>query len=154
MSTIRDAQIRKQRPNRVPVAESRNRLTVEGKIDTVNFVQRWVNDTDDRIPRFVAGGYEFVNNDGISVGDSTVDYKTTTDTSIVRKGVGGGKVAYLMQIPREFYDEDQAKKQTQVDEIEETMIQSVNAEHNYGKIDISGRDNRVKTAERKAPKRF
>ena len=154
MSTIREQAIKQERPRRVPVAESRNRLTVEGKLDRKNFVQRWVNDQDDRIARFKEAGYEFVTNEGISVGDPTVDYKSTSDTSIVRKGVGGGKVAYLMQIPREYYEEDQAKKQAQVDEIEESMIQSVNAEHNYGKIDITGRNNQKKTAERKAPKRF
>jgi len=153
MSTIRDALVKKQRPDRIPVAESRNRLTVEGKVDRVNFVQRWVNDVDDRIPRFKAAGYEFVNNDGISVGDDTVDYRSTTDTSIVRKGVGGGKVAYLMQIPREWYEEDQAKKQARVDEIEDAMVQSVNADQSYGKVGIEGRDNKSKVAEKRFSKR-
>lgn len=150
--SIRDALVKKQRPNRVPVAESRNVLTVEGNIDRNAFVPRWVNDVDDRIARFVNAGYEFVKNDGITVGDTTVDFNRQTDTSIVRKGVGGGKVAYLMAIPKEFYDEDQAKKQAKLDELEDTMLQAVNAENSYGKVTIQGRNNQTRTAEKKAPK--
>jgi hypothetical protein len=39
----------------------------------------------------------------------------------VTKSVGGGRVGYLMAIPEEFYKEDQAAKQAQVDASESAM---------------------------------
>lgn len=146
---IRETSINRKRPNRIPVAESRNVLTVEGKLDRNAYVPRWVNDVDDRIERFRQAGYDFVKNDGITVGIETADWRGTSDGSIVRKGVGRGVTAYLMAIPKEFYDEDQKKKQKLIDEQEAAMLAAVNEQSNYGKISFSRRNGTVLEAERR-----
>jgi hypothetical protein len=81
-------------------------------------VRRWVNDQEDRINMFKEAGYTpVVGNADTSTPDARDPNKIG---SIVRKHVGGGTYAVLMEIPEEFYKEDQEAKQHRVDEIEES----------------------------------
>lgn len=81
-------------------------------------VPRWVNDDDHggRVQAAINGGYDFVSSDGeMIVGDAV---KKEDANRRVRKLVGTHKdgspqYAYLMGIKKEFYDEDQAKKEEQ-----------------------------------------
>lgn len=121
-----------ERPNRQSIKESyRNILTVEGK--DPNYEYRWIldrygrNDDDagtyhpgQRIMRFQNSGWELVYSSEVSVGESHV-YKTENVGSIVRIPAGQGEFQYLMKIKKEWYDEDQANKQEEIDEIEESM---------------------------------
>src|SRR3990167_4017063 len=96
------------RPKRVSLQDQRNKLTVTDK--DPNFVYRYVNDVDDRIAKFKLGGYEVVEKKNHQIGDPLVDTGQATTTSIVEKAVGGRVKALLMRVPKEWYDEDQAKK--------------------------------------------
>jgi len=99
-----------KRPRRTPLeAAERNRLVVNG-LDEENYTYRWVNDTGERILQLKDRGYEFVNSKGKVVGDMTID-SAKLDSSIVSQRMGGGITAYLMAIPKEYYEEDQAYKQ-------------------------------------------
>lgn len=118
------------RPERIPVAGPRNVLTVANK--DPNFEYRFVNDTGDRIERFKAGGWEVVTSED-EVGDKKVDRGTKLGSAIT-KAVGGQVTAVLMRIPKEWYMEDQAAKQAEIDALEATMRQTSN--ENYGNVEI------------------
>jgi len=106
-----------KRAKRIPVGGPRNILTVAQK--DPNYSYRWVNDTPGRIAAFKEGGYEVVTDDN-EVGDNTVDRGSKLGSAIT-KSVGGHTTAVLMRIPKEWYDEDQAAKQKDVDILEATM---------------------------------
>jgi len=110
----REEQTRIDRKERVPFGIQRRKLNISTEMEKklVGKVTRWINDTDSRISDAQAGGYEFVQED-IKVGDA----KTTMETDRrKRQRVGTNKdgspqYSYLMAIKREFYEEDQAKKE-------------------------------------------
>lgn len=78
---------------------------------TPGFVPRWFNDTPGRIARALGAGYRHVlDPDGIK-------YTLT----VGRAEGGGGQLAYWMEIPKEFYDEDFAAKQANLDVIDTTI---------------------------------
>lgn len=111
----------------------RNRLTVNGKED--GYVYRVVNDTEDRIQQFVELGYEIVKDKDVTVGDKRVD-KATSEGSLKQLSVGGGQKAFVMRIPKDWYDEDQATKQAYVDSSEAaTKEKALNG--TYGKLEIN-----------------
>jgi hypothetical protein len=102
------------------MSDQREKLSVSG-LDTANFHYRWFNDIDERLFHAKQAGYEFVQKSEIkSAGDPTIDTSQGTDTRI-RKGVGGGKVAYLMKLPMEFRKDDEAKKEAEILETERAM---------------------------------
>ena len=117
---------------RTPVSGNRDILNVKGTDD--GFVYRWVNDTDDRIQMFEKGGYEKVDHE-VEIGSVAVNRATTVGKTVT-KNVGKGTEAHLMRIKREWYDEDQANKQTQVDDTEAAMKQQLNSgsDGQYGKV--------------------
>ena len=120
-----------ERPKRVPVGGPRNILTVAQK--DPNYVYRWVNDVPGRIAAFKEGGYEVVTSDN-EVGDKTVDRGSKLGSAIT-KSVGGQITAVLMRIPREWYDEDQAAKQKEVDILEATM-RDQSQRGDYGSVKV------------------
>ena len=121
------------RKQRVPVSGGeRNVLTVRGKEE--GFEYRWVNHDPDRIQRFLDAAWEPVTQD-VTVGDRKVDSSSGT-SSVVERGVGAGKKALLMRVPKEFYDEDQKAKAVKLDEIETAMKQNA-LKDRYGKLEVS-----------------
>ena len=127
-----------QRPNRVPLHEQRNKLTVSGR--DPNRVYRWVNDVDDRVASLKLAGYivEEAKNVG-EVGDPSLDTGQSTTSSIVEKHVGGRIKAILMSQDKEIWEEDQAAKQKNVDELEAAMHRDNQAASDYGKVEIHRR---------------
>jgi len=107
---------KKSRPQRTPLGQ-RNRLSFDN-LDP-NFQYRIINDRDDRLKRAQQAGYEFVESDEI-IGDIRVAEGTSID-SRVAKPVGNGITGYLMRIPKEFYDEDQAGKIAEIEKTEAAM---------------------------------
>lgn len=107
----------KKRPQRTPLG-ARNRLTVSGK--DPNFVYRWINDQEDRVERAKEAGYELVPKSGHAVGDPRAA-EASPMGAFTSKAVGGGTTAYLMRIPKEYYEEDQAAKQSALAETERGM---------------------------------
>ena len=115
MSTS-DKQSRAQgRPKRVPIG-TRNVLTYP---PIPGYVTRVVNDTEDRIQRFKEAGYEVVTSDEL-LGDRACGAAGSVGSE-VSKPVGGGRRGVLMKIKEEFYKEDQAAKQKEVDEKEASL---------------------------------
>lgn len=110
----------KGRKKRIPMGGSRSRLEVQGK--DPNYVYRWFNDQGGRLAQAQQADYQFVTSDeNVTVG--AAEDLNTDEGSYVSQIVGkteDGKPmrAYLMKIKREFYEEDQATKQEQVDEMD------------------------------------
>jgi len=110
----------------------RGRLTVASK--DPNFVYRIVNDKDDgaRVAEMQEKGYEIVTH-STKIGDKRVGLPTKEGTP-TQINVGGGMKAVLMRIKKEWYDEDRAAKDMEIDELEAgykgTMADA------YGKVSI------------------
>jgi len=121
------------RPRRSPLA-SRNRLSVKNK--EAGFVYRIVNDVDDRVALLQEQGYEICTNESVgAVGDKRVDNPTPLGSSS-HISVGQGVRAVVMRQKEEYYKEDQAIKQRQIDELEATMSKE---KSDYGSIEIKNR---------------
>lgn len=120
------------RVKRTPIA-GRNRLSVKNQ--DPNFVYRIVNNVDDRIDVFKENGWEPVLAKETQVGDKRVE-GTAPSGSVAEISVGQGTKAVVMKIKREWYDEDQAVKASQIDAIEQTMKEDA-LRGNYGKLDLS-----------------
>ena len=118
------------RPTRTPVGR-RNILSVKGK--EAGYEYRIVNDEYDRIDAFKEAGWEVVSNSDVSVGDKRVG-NSTTPGSAAQVNVGGGNKAVVMRIKKEWYDEDQATKQTQARELEKSTRQDARNGADYGDI--------------------
>lgn len=120
----------KKRPTRTPVSGARDVLAVQNQ--DPNYVYRWVNDTEGRLEKFKAAGYEPVTSD-LEVGGKTVDRNSKLG-SVITKSVGGKVTAVLMRIPREWYDEDQKAKQDQLDVSDKAL--RADSQADYGTLTI------------------
>lgn len=98
------------------------------------YTYRIVNDQGDRIAQFQAAGYELVDGKGVSVGDNRID-KPSAEGSAAQVSVGGGTKAYLMRIKDEWYQEDQAAKQAEIDALERATKEKA-LDGNYGELRI------------------
>ena len=122
---------------RIPLGQ-RNVLTVTKEDKDPNFEYRWVNDRDDRINMFRDAGWEVdTRREGLQTGDPNVGKDTGRAGTPVTKSVGGGKVAYLMKIPKEYYEEDQQAKAAKIDEMESDLKLEKDKKGRYGKIELS-----------------
>lgn len=125
----------RERTKRTPV-NGRNVLTVEGK--EPGYVYRIVNDVGDRINTFKEGGYELVGSKDVKVGDRRVN-NASAEGSMAQVSVGGGQKAFVMRIPKEWYDEDQLAKQAQINQLENSMKQDALSKNDLrsGKLEIT-----------------
>jgi len=115
------------RPKRTPIAQ-RNVMTVQNKRE--GFKQRWVNDVDGRIQVFEEAGYTAVQRP-TEVGDPQAGAATQSG-SVVRKPVGGGVSAVLMEIPDDYYSEDQQAKEARIKDQERSLLSEAKDGEFYG----------------------
>lgn len=127
------------RPKRIPIG-SRSVLRFPQR---PGFVRRIVNDDPNgtRVQAFLDAGYSIVEGD-ISGGPPKAGDPSKMGAQ-VRKQVGGGLQAVLMEIREDWYNEDQKAKQEPIDAQERDMRRNirpgtVDANGNYGKVTISG----------------
>lgn len=109
---------RAERPERIPL----HRQNIINADTRPGYVRRLVNDTDDRIERFKKAGWAPV--EGEQIGDPHTGDPSSIGSASV-KSVGAGMKAVLMEIPQEYYDEDQKDKQKKVNELESAMEQDI-----------------------------
>ena len=126
---------RAKRKTRTPVTDSiRSRLRVDGK--DPEFEYYIVNDTDGRIDLLKEAGWETVTDNGVKIGDRRVSNPTDTG-SAKTVSVGGGVTGVLMKIPKEWWEEDQARKQQNATATVKQTIADAKAGGDYGDIKIS-----------------
>ena len=128
-----EAIARRNRRTRSPIDGRRNILTVKGLAP--GMVGRWVDNTPERIEQLMERGYEAVRNP-VQVGDVSIDSGAKLG-AVVTKRVGGGREQILMQIPKEWYDADQAEKQKIVDAREAATRQEDKSQNFYGKVEAA-----------------
>ena len=123
------------RPQRVPIGTT-DRLAFPQR---PGYRRRVVNDVDDgeRIGRFEAAGYTKVVGQ-VPGGDTRAGADSQMGAPVVRS-VGLGVKGVLMEIPEEFYNEDQAAKLAAVDETEESIRRQAEESGLRGKLTIERR---------------
>lgn len=112
---------------------NRGKLSVSRK--DPGFVYRFVNDEGDKVSDMIERGYEPVAKSETKVGDARVD-NSSAEGSLHLISVGNGVKSVLMKIPKEYYDEDQAIKQGEIDKQEAATKQEALNGH-YGKLEIT-----------------
>lgn len=124
-----------KRVRRAPINGTRNKLTLKGEIDP-NYVYRHVleDGTGERVFEMKERGYEPVESKGVSVGDKRVADPSALG-SVVTTPSGTNKLI-LMRIKKEFYEEDQALKQAEVDRMEGS-IKNPNQDGFTGKVTLT-----------------
>lgn len=132
-------EVANDRPRRTPVSANRDILAVSNIPE--DKVGRWVNDDGDRIMRFLNGGWEFVTDTGVCVGEKTVEASKGVGQTIHRlvgtKANNSPLYAYLMVISKEWYNEDQDRKQEDVDASEDAIYERLTSRKNgnYGNFE-------------------
>jgi hypothetical protein len=116
----RETVARETRPKRTPIT-SRNVLSVSGK--DANYVYRIVNDVGDRIEMFRENGYELVDGKDVKIGDRRLNSASAEGSKAQVSVDREGTKAFVMRIPKEWYEEDQRQKQLKVDDLEKTIKQ-------------------------------
>ena len=117
-SEIKDARPTRGR-DRVPM-HMRNVMATEQR---AGYVRRFFNDVEYRIAAALDAGWEFVHKDGHeTIGDASGTQEGGDIGSKVSRPVGGGIVAFLMEIPEELFAEDQLAKQRLVNATEADML--------------------------------
>jgi hypothetical protein len=109
---------------RIPMSVPRSKLSVP---EIEGYHLHWINDVAGRISQALQGGYEFIQNDEVSLNNfsfgTAVELSGNTDLgSMVSLAVGtneqGGTLrAYLMKLKNEYWIEDQAISQERVDAV-------------------------------------
>lgn len=113
--------------------QNKGKLSVANK--DPNFEYRFVNDDGDRVQELIDRGYEVVTKSETKVGDKRVD-GGSSEGSIASVNSGEGKRVILMKQRKEFYEEDQAIKQGEIDKLEQATKQEALNGH-YGKLEIT-----------------
>ena len=122
------------RKERIPFGAARQKLSVASKEGKV---RRWVNDVGGRCQLAGDGGYEFVTDDDLKIGETSIGSGNQALGSRVSRIVGtqpdgSPLVAFLMEIDEEFYKEDQEEKQKKIDLVD-AQIQRGNIEGHVGR---------------------
>lgn len=126
----RAAKTAKERRERQPLGVMRKKMSLDAAttkmLETKGLVPRWINDEDHglRLQNAISGGYDFVSSTGeMIVGDQVFkeDEKRRVRKLVGSHKDGSPKYSFLMAIKREFYNEDQAKKEEQNEMVDEAI---------------------------------
>jgi len=109
------------RSKRIPLGRPRFKLKANHLIPP-DKIGRWINDDPGRLEDAQQAGYTFVKDSDAQVGEGAENERDGLSSSVRRRvGVradGKAKMAYLMAISREFFEEDQTGKEQDRKEIE------------------------------------
>jgi hypothetical protein len=135
------------RKKRTPFGQPKLALSIDAetsrKLESQNKVARWFNDTDDRIQRALDGGWEFLNAK-VKVGTEEEEQDNR-----IKKRVGRDLYAFLMAIPKKFYDEDQAAKEERNQMVDDAIRGGTPPGLNHHGIDGSRGSTSVKSVDYK-----
>ena len=129
-----NSQNRSGRTTRATINGTRAVLSVSGK--EPGYEYRVVNDVGDRVAMMIERGYEVVTDQNVKVGERRVA-NPAQEGSPVMASVGNGIKGYVMRIREDWYKEDQAAKQKQVDEMERSIQQDAKREGLIGDVKFS-----------------
>lgn len=124
--------VTRERPQR-----TKNASRQKGPLTSVarqGYRNYFANDEDGRIEEMLELGYTPVINPSADTSD-TAGGRDSKYGNAVKKSVGGGVKAILMEIPQEWYDEDYAEAQKEVDRSDEAL--NSNEIGQYGSVSIN-----------------
>lgn len=124
---------RANRPKRKKLGKT-NVLTFDNK--DPDYVYRVFNDKDGRIKKAQEAWWEIVE-DEAQLGDQKTGEPSKMGSAVVKE-VGGGMQGVLMRIPRDIYEQDQLEKQSEINEIEESIKAYAKTKGHYGEIKLGG----------------
>lgn len=125
---------RTQRKTRTPIeGHSRSRLRVTGK--DAGYEYYIANDLDNRIEVMQEAGWEVVTDAGVKIGDRRMG-TTSAEGSAKTVSVGGGVTGVLMRIKREWYEEDQARKQAEAKSQVQDTLHDAKSKSDYGTVKL------------------
>lgn len=133
----REDMIEETRPERISVANQRNKLTVVGQDPGRSY--RHVNDNDggQRLHMFEEAGYRIETDKTLKVGTSKMSDSASVGsahrTHVGTDKEGNAVYAYLMSIKMDWYLEDQLAKQLEVDSKEK----GISDQGDYGTVTLS-----------------
>jgi len=123
-----------EKKKRVPVG-LRDPMALNQELDP-NFNYRFVRNSPGRVQKFEEGGYEMVTDD-VRIGDPNIAKASNMGSAFsVTSGDNADRV-YLMRIPKEYYESDQAAKQAKIDEIEQQLKQRPKDQGLEGEIKLN-----------------
>lgn len=120
----------KTRNKRIPFGIPRSKLSIDKPIEGYHL--HWVNDEGGRLVQAQQGDYTFVAPDEVGFVEDIEEGRVSR--LVGTQEDGSPMYAYLMKIPQEYYEEDQAHLQSQLDEIDNRI--------KGGQIDRQAGDNR------------
>jgi hypothetical protein len=126
------------RPTRIPLSGSRKRMHVDPDLFPGYHIA-WINDQKDLVFRAKRALYENVTVDEIpGWGSADVDAADSA-SSLVSMKVDNDTTAYLMKLPMEYWNADQAEKRALNEARTADMKKDLNSgkEGTYGEVDIS-----------------
>lgn len=119
--------VEREKRTRIPMSSPRQKLNTP---EIAGFHLHWFNDDENRLAQAMEGGYDFVDPQetmvnsfslgGDPVGTGT-DLGTRVSVVVGTKKDGSTMRAYLMKIPQEYFNEDQAAGQERVDQVHDAM---------------------------------
>ena len=124
----------RSKPKRVSIADQKN-ITTHCEANDPNFQYRFVVDYKNkpgRIDKFLKAGYVNVKS-GENAGDDAPMKATKVGRNVTIPS-GNGETAYLMKIPKEYYEEDQAAKEAKLKEVEKTFTKKGKNEYGAGLV--------------------
>ncbi|MDD5702556.1 MAG: hypothetical protein PHU23_10980 [Dehalococcoidales bacterium] len=127
--------VHKERPKRIPL----HRQAKEAVPQREGFHRRWVTERPtghykDRIKKFQDAGYTIVHEPGLSDRERGIERPSQIDSMTAMPGRDGTR-RVLMEIPKEYYAQDQADKQAILDEQEKKRV-TPDIPNRYGGIQI------------------
>ena len=123
------------RGTRVPLGGFAGPLALNKQNQDPEMHYHWaMDDSEDgsKIERLLQAGYEFCKPEEKMVAGNTSVYSTVSQGSIVRVPAGQGKYHYLMKLPLEWYEDDQARAHERVDATERSLQGPPSKEGFYG----------------------
>ena len=123
-----------EKKKRVPVG-LRDPMAMSQDLDP-RFNYRFVRNTRGRVDKFIEGGYEMVTGDA-RIGDPNIAKASNMGSAFSIPSGDNEDRVYLMRIPKEFYDEDQAAKQAKIDETEQQLKQRPKDQGLEGEIKLN-----------------
>lgn len=136
-SNVKKTRVIRERKTRIPLREQKRLIGVNKE---PGYMYRLVNDVEDRINSFLTAGYEIVDKTGNEVEVDKRIQDPSWRQSALSQSVGGGIKGYVMRIPIEWYEEDQSKKQLEIDKKEKSKnikaSKDVKTDDFYGDIKI------------------
>ena len=109
------------------------RLILEVRGKEPGFHYSWIGEQD--VYAAIEGGFEHVRHP-VQVGHERIDVSRMNDNSFVTRNVGGMKIAYLMRIPQEDYDEEMNTLQEKVNEQERARVRDNQSDGLSGTIKV------------------